>query len=369
MPVLLPLADDLQPLWSSILSTPDDRDAHKVLADALQHAGDPRGTWMTLEMRRETLDVAEVHTASRHFLLEHRDHLLGPLADYRDPTHWRMRHGVMHHIGLRVLSEGRCQTLLEDLDQAGLLATVRSLRLLTYSVEQDLLETILRRMPQLERLHIGPVGLGGRRLPTTLPVLLGALKKLTHLTVPPVPSTAQVRHARLTSLGFVPSRRQCERLERSALPELASVALGPLASWGPGDLRALAALQLREIRGPATFRSRWQAAGLAPVIRAVEAKSPDEAVDAEPLLAPPYQAHWRDFALDGARRSIRRLDKRIDIVDFGTEQVVKRASALWAADTYQGHVNRWLREGWTEVAPNLPASQTSGSIIGAVPPD
>jgi hypothetical protein len=365
MPSLPPLPDPVLPLWQAAVAAPADRGAHRVLADALQAAGDPRGTWMALELRRESLDVPEVHAASRAFLFDHRHALLGPIAAYRDPVAWRTQHGLLRHLGLRVLCASRCRLLLEELDQAGLLAPIRSLRLLTHRVEQDLLETVLRRMPDLHALSIGPVGLGGTRLPVPIPTILRALPTLERLRIPPAAGGLRRGHATLRSLAIVPVRGQLTGLTSSRFPRLRHLELGPLSTWGDADLTALQHLRLTSIAGASTFRAAWSSANGTPPAMRLEAAAPDEAIDEDPLLTPPWHAHWRDFELDGARRSIRRLGRVVHIVEFGRESSLKRASAFWAADTYQSRVEAWLREGFDEVAA-APRRQTRGSLIDTV---
>ncbi len=93
----------LEELLAAVYERPDDDGVREVYADALLEVGDPRGEFMTLQLRRargETLTPTEVKQEAA-LQKKHVKEWLGPLYDVLYTTHLEFRRGFLYAAQIR----------------------------------------------------------------------------------------------------------------------------------------------------------------------------------------------------------------------------------------------------------------------------
>ncbi|MDX2010803.1 MAG: TIGR02996 domain-containing protein [Myxococcaceae bacterium] len=103
MPAKAKSGQSLEALLAAVYERPDDDGVREVYADALLEAGDPRGEFMTLQLRRargETLSPAEVRQEAA-LQKKHVKAWLGPLYDVLQTTHLEFRRGFLDSARIR----------------------------------------------------------------------------------------------------------------------------------------------------------------------------------------------------------------------------------------------------------------------------
>lgn len=158
-------------LVTAIQHDPDDLESYRVLADALQAAGDPRGDLMALQLARESArtpgEARQLDDAIGRQFAAHGPAILGPLRRWADAAlfspHWAWRRGCLDRVSsddpalLAAVFAHPAGRMVRDLSAAGTDALAIVAREAPPSVRALMLATadaapvgeVVRRFPHL----------------------------------------------------------------------------------------------------------------------------------------------------------------------------------------------------------------------------
>lgn len=328
-------------LWEAVEADPDDLGAVAVLADALESAGDPLGTWISLGLagaERRTWAVAHG--------------VLGPLA-LREEQPWDLAGAGALPSGfatnVRLAGEEEAG-LIEALHARGLTRAIRHLRLVGTARFDAVVTTALRLHPRLQSLELGPLVAGYGACDVPLQDVLDGFPDLRVLRAAPAPDLRDLRHPELRSLTICPwEAGQLEELDLSGFPALEHLAVARVDDAEPGQLGCIVRSPVRTVD---VHRRVWEVLeDLRPDLTLVRASTD---AHRDPLLTPVRQRAVRRFELDGRFWEIRReggdLHLRYGKGDnAGTTKKVALRSAYEAATAYRERAAAKVGQGFREV--------------------
>lgn len=270
-----PFTGALEQPWRTVLGNPSDLDARSVLADALLDAGDPRGEFLQLALKKQPTPAQG----------ERREELFGRLSpEWRRALHSGDRNlrGIGFENGLPEIAHVQLRSV-SALDWLHERAPIRELNASDYEADPQWVEW-LPRHPLVK--HLRKLSAGGERSEKTEPLIAtGAFASIDTLEVvaPLTLSFAKTLAEKTPALRSLILRHTGDELEPATLRTLASLPLQSLRLEGVSlsaaatkELERFVRLERLELRSAAV---EWSALPSLPTLRALSLESSAPALE------------------------------------------------------------------------------------------